>query len=119
MIEAAAAALKHFTVHAAEREPGGGLLVTFAGHFDAEAAGLVMDPLVALVNAWDGAPSVTVDMAKLDYISSMGIGVLTKMAVAARKHGTELVLLDPRASVLNVLELLGIPEYIPVRRSGS
>ena len=35
-------------------------------------------------------------------------------AVAARKRGIEMFILSPQPSVLHVLELLGIPNYIPI-----
>jgi anti-anti-sigma factor len=115
----ATAKLKGFSAHAVE-VPGadGGLRVVLEGHLDGEAAHATLDPLVALVDAWHGSPQVTVALEGLVYISSMGIGMLARAAVAARKRGFSLHLEAPQPSVFKVLDLLGIPQYIPVVAAG-
>ena len=105
--------LKNFSARA-QVSPQGGLRVVFEGYLDGDAANAVSGPLVALVAAWDGAPRIIVDLAELQYIASLGIGMLTMAAVAAKKKAIDMSLESPRPAVLHVLELLGIPEYIPV-----
>ena len=105
--------LKNFSAHA-RVSPRGGLRIVFEGYLDGDAANAVSGPLVALVAAWDGAPRIIVDLAELQYIASLGIGMLTMAAVAAKKRAIDMSLESPRPAVLHVLELLGIPEYIPV-----
>ncbi len=110
---AATRELKNFSAHAREL-PGGGLQVVLDGYLDGEAATVVSDPLMSLVAAWDGAPRVAISLEGLQYIASLGIGMLTMVAVAARKRAINVTLESPKPSVLHVLELLGIPQYIPV-----
>jgi anti-anti-sigma factor len=116
----ATAKLKRFSARAMEL-PGrdGGLRVVLQGHLDGEAANAAMDPLVALVGAWDGSPRLTVALEGLDYISSMGIGLLARAAAAARSRGITMHLEAPQPSVLKVLDLLGIPQYIPIVGAGK
>jgi anti-anti-sigma factor len=114
-VQKAAAALKHCTVNIGDDSSAGGLVIRLTGHLDGEAAGIIMEPLVDLIEAWDGGRNVVVDLARLEYVASLGIGMITTMAVAARRRGIEYALQAPQPSVLKVLELLGIPQFIPIR----
>ncbi len=109
--------LKNFSAHAGTL-PHGGLRIVFEGYLDGDAANVVSEPLVSLVTAWDGAPLIIVNLEELHYIASLGIGMLTMAAVAARKRAIDMSLESPRPAVLHVLELLGIPQYIPVVKGG-
>jgi anti-anti-sigma factor len=110
----ATSGLKHFTASAAV-EPGtaAGLYVTFEGMLDADAAAATTGPLVALIERWEGGPRLVVVLEQLTYIASMGVGMISMAAAAARKRGISITLRHPQPSVLNVLNLLGIPDFIP------
>jgi anti-anti-sigma factor len=93
----------------------GALWVSLSGYLDAEAATALMKPLITVMETWEGeARSIVVDMEHLEYIASLGIGLLAMAAATARKRNISLVLHAPQPSVLRVLELLGIPTFIPV-----
>ena len=106
--------LKHFTAEITTVRDEDGLRVSLGGYLDGDAANTVMTPLSDLVMTWAGAPRFVVDLSKLEYISSLGIGMLTTLAVSAHRRSMTMTLCEPQPSVLHVLELLGIPQYIPV-----
>jgi len=111
----ATSSLSHISATASEKTgPQGGLCISLVGHLDSDAASALMDPMVEVIEKWEGEKRIFVDLSHLEYIASLGIGMLTMAAVAARKRGIELSLLAPQPSVLHVLELLGIPTYIPI-----
>jgi anti-anti-sigma factor len=113
-LKRATSRLKHFSVDVPTGAADRGLLVSLAGYLDGDAANTVMEALTSLVLGWDGAPQITIELSRLEYISSLGIGMLTTLAVNAHRRSFTMKLQDPQKSVLHVLELLGIPQYIPV-----
>jgi anti-anti-sigma factor len=117
-LRAATSGLKYFAARTAV-EPGergaaaAGLRVTLEGMLDADAAAAATGPLVTLIEQWDGAPRLVIMLEQLTYIASMGVGMISMAAAAARKRGIAITLRHPQPSVLNVLNLLGIPDFIP------
>ena len=57
---------------------------------------------------------VIVDLAKVSYISSVGIPMMVNTAKSVTAHGGKMVLLNPQNAVADVLELTGISEVIPI-----
>jgi anti-anti-sigma factor len=114
------ATFKGFSVKA-EELPGatGGILVTLTGNLEGEAANNLMEPLIGLIDGWHGAPRVVIDLSALEYISSLGIGTLTMVAATSRKRSIGVSLRNPRPSVRHVLDLLGIPRYIPIEAADA
>jgi anti-sigma B factor antagonist len=55
-----------------------------------------------------------VDLGEVDFMSSIGIGTLVRVANAARRRGGNLVLLDPQPVVRLVLEKTRINEVITI-----
>jgi anti-sigma B factor antagonist len=53
---------------------------------------------------------VLVDLTDLEYVSSAGAGVLIAALSEAKEHSGELVLLNPRESVREVFDLLGLTQ---------
>jgi len=57
---------------------------------------------------------VVIDLEQVDFLASVGIGVLVRSAKALRKRGGEIVLLSTVPIVNMVLERTGIPDIIKV-----
>jgi len=109
--------LNHISASATEWPgPEGGLCITLGGQLDSDAASALMNAVIAGIETWTGQRRVVVDLAHLEYIASLGIGLLTMAAVTARRHGISLSLHAPQPAVFNVLDILGIPSYIPIVR---
>ena len=60
-----------------------------------------------------------VDMSALDFISSLGMGMLVSCARSLQRHGARMVLLNPRPGVEEALKAVGIDQGIPIVRSGE
>ena len=57
---------------------------------------------------------VVVDLSQVDFLSSIGIRLLTLTAKSIASRGGKMVILNPTPDVQSVLEMTGIPEIIPI-----
>jgi len=57
---------------------------------------------------------VLVDLSEVDYISSIGVHMLITSANSVAGRGGKMALLNPRPTVLEVLDLTGILQLIPI-----
>jgi anti-anti-sigma factor len=109
--------MKHFSAWASVRD--GGLLVHLEGYLDGDAATASMPVVLELIEKWDGLPVVVFVLDKLDYISSLGVGLLTAAKTVARQRGFAHALENPQPPVRNVLDLLGMFAYMSIQNRPS
>jgi anti-anti-sigma factor len=57
---------------------------------------------------------VVVDLSEVDFLSSIGVRLLTLTAKSVASRGGRIVLLNPTPEVQHVLEVTGIPAIIPI-----
>lgn len=57
---------------------------------------------------------VIVDMAKVDYLASIGIRLLVTNAKSLKSRNGKIIILRPTQAVMEVLEKTNIPAIIPV-----
>lgn len=62
------------------------------------------------------APEVTIDLGRVPYIDSTGIGVLVGAAHRAQEAGKQLVVASPQKNVARVLGLLGVADDLNIRQ---
>jgi anti-sigma B factor antagonist len=55
-----------------------------------------------------------VDLSRVEFIASLGIGMLVSCAKALQRHGVPMVLLNPSDPVEKVLRTTGIDQVIPI-----
>lgn len=84
----------------------GGTQVIIEGEVDVSNAAELTEALDAVLDAEPKA--LDVDMAKVPYIDSTGIGVLVAAAHRATEAGCEFTVSAPQPNVLRVLTLLGV-----------
>jgi anti-sigma B factor antagonist len=60
------------------------------------------------------SPRVLVDLSEVDYISSIGVHMLVTSANSIASRGGKMALLSPQPTVLDVLDLTGILQLIPI-----
>lgn len=58
-----------------------------------------------------------VDLSQVEFIASLGVGMLISAATTLKRSGARLVLLNPSETVERVLVTLGIDQVIPIARS--
>jgi anti-sigma B factor antagonist len=54
-------------------------------------------------NALTGTPKVVIDLSRVDYLDSGGLGILVGLHLSAKKRGGDIKLLCPNQRVQNVL----------------
>lgn len=110
--------MRHFSARATQRAgTKGGLCIHLEGYLDGDAAGALTSVLVACIEGWSGHPRVIFCIDKLEYISSLGVGMLIAAYSTARQRGFALSLENAQPPVLHVLELLGVSKYMHMRDS--
>lgn len=57
---------------------------------------------------------VLVDLAKVKFISSIGIPLLVNTAKSIVNRNGKVVFLNPQDNVLKILEMVGVPDMIPI-----
>ncbi|HSG41730.1 MAG TPA: STAS domain-containing protein [Anaerolineales bacterium] len=57
---------------------------------------------------------VLVDLAKVNFMSSIGIPLLVNTAKSIVSRGGKVTFLNPQDKVLSVLEMVGVPDMIPI-----
>ena len=55
-----------------------------------------------------------VDLSEVEYISSIGVHMLVNAANSIARRGGKIALLNPQRDVMDVLEMIGIPQIIPI-----
>jgi len=57
---------------------------------------------------------VLVDLSQVDFIASLGIGMLVGVAKALHRRGVDFILVEPTALVRATLEMAGVGNMIPI-----
>ena len=91
---------------------GGAAIVSPAGRLDSAAAPLLQQALVTLDAA--GERRIVLDLGRLDYISSAGLGVLFWIAKRMREVGGALALCSLGDQVRRVFELAGFMPHFTI-----
>lgn len=63
--------------------------------------------------AGDGV-RVLVDLSEVSYVSSVGIPMLVNTAKSVVSRGGKMAFVRPQETVFKVLELVGVPQMIPI-----
>jgi anti-sigma B factor antagonist len=58
-----------------------------------------------------------VDMSQVEFIASLGMGMLISCAKSLHRHGAKMVLLRPTGIVEEALKAVGIDQVIPIAHS--
>lgn len=98
------------------REPGYAVL-SVAGDVDAGTEQRFRDALTSVLT--HGVLRIVVDLSRVDFMSSAGIGVLMGVRRVLSDAGGSLVLASPHGQVAQVLSMTGVAEVIPVTASVS
>ena len=87
-------------------------LIKLAGRLDSNGTYSVE---VEFIRSCQGEnPHILVDLSKVNYISSIAIPMFVNTARSVAHRGGRMGLLSPQRNVLDVLDLVGVPQIIPV-----
>jgi anti-anti-sigma factor len=88
--------------------------IALTGKLDIQGAEVVAIPLAALSGA---KQNVIIDMSGVSFMASIGIRHLVSATKALARRGGRLILLNPSAPVLEVLETSGLTDMIATAKS--
>jgi anti-sigma B factor antagonist len=104
-------------LHVRRADRGGWTVVEVEGQIDAATAPQLRQ---ALVEAQYGASTrLLLDLDGVEFLDSMGLGVIVGAVKRARSHDGELVLVCTRDRLLHLLELTGLTQVLQVAASQS
>lgn len=83
---------------------GDELYAAISGQMNAQTSPMIE---VQLISALDGAKTVTLDLEKLEYISSAGLRVLLTVMQYMDEHNSRLTVKNVRPEIMSILELTG------------
>lgn len=81
------------------------------GDVDAHTAPRLDESLVSLLRS---TPTVTIDLAGVDFMDSSGLRVLITATESARADGGDVVLADPTDLVRRLFSISGLTEHLTV-----
>lgn len=96
----------------AQEKVNGIALLRVEGFLDAHTFEQLEETIRAIFES--GCYKLVVDLAKVDYISSAGAGVLIGARSESQENGGDIVLLNPTESVREVFDLLGLTQIFKV-----
>jgi len=93
----------------------GVVLISPRGSFDMSGTHYIQAAFKNILD--EGYNNVILDMAGVNYASSMGIGAITELLKNVSKKGGKLILLDIQPKVLDVFSLLGFTSFLTIANS--
>ncbi len=87
-------------------------LLKLIGILDAQGVGTI-EIKFAGYSTGDNA-KVIVDLADVEFLTSIGISLLVSTAKSVERRGGKLVVLNPNENVKGVLEMTGIMDIVPI-----
>jgi len=96
---------------------GGVATVEVEGEVDVYTAPRLKEQLVALID--DGCVSIILDLEKVSFIDSSGLGVLVGVLRRAREKGGAVHIVCTRDSVLKILRITGLDKVFPIFSDAS
>jgi stage II sporulation protein AA (anti-sigma F factor antagonist) len=88
------------------------LTLTMNGRLDADTTGPFGDALTQFIEK--GSHKIILDLAGVDYVSSVGLRALMLGAKRVAPHGGKIVICAPHARVRKLLELAGFTSILPI-----
>lgn len=99
------------------RNEAGVLVCELKGRLDTVTAEAIGEEIMSLVAA--GNSRLVLNLASLDYVSSIGLRVFVRVAKAAHAAGGALKLCSPTPSVAKVLEISGMDNLLDLHAAES
>ena len=94
------------------RTEGGHTILDVAGEVDVYTAPKLREKLVELVG--DGHHRLIVDMTKVEFLDSTGLGVLVGGLKRVRSHEGSLALVCDQERILKIFRITGLTKVFPI-----
>ncbi|MBI5647736.1 MAG: STAS domain-containing protein [Ignavibacteriae bacterium] len=92
--------------------------ITLTGRLDIEGSGQIETRLTAYTSTTDEA-RIVLDLGGVEYLASIGLGLLVRAAQGVQRRRGKLVLLNPQPLVRKVLSSSSIDTLVPVLDEGT
>jgi len=99
------------------QQDGGVCTVTLEGEVDVYTAPSLKEELIKLLDS--GCTSIIIDMEKVVFIDSSGLGVLVGALRRAREKGGAVRIVCTRDSVLKIFRITGLDKVFPIFADAS
>jgi anti-sigma B factor antagonist len=97
-------------------DAGSAATVVLNGRLDIAGADVVALPLATLSGAKD---KLTIDMAGVTFVASIGLRHLVAAAKAIGRRGGTMVVANPNAAVIEIITTSGLGDILKVQTGGS
>jgi len=91
------------------------VVVTVAGEIDVYTAPKLREKLIELVS--EGTYDVVVDLEKVDFLDSTGLGVLVGALKRVKAHDGSLALVCTQDKILKIFKITGLTKVFPIHSS--
>ena len=99
------------------RKDGDHSVLEVAGEIDVYTAPKLREQLIELVS--DGSYHIVVDLEKVDFLDSTGLGVLVGGLKRVRNHDGSLQLVCTQEKILKIFRITGLTKVFPIHGSVS
>ena len=97
------------------RTEGDRTVVVVGGEIDVYTAPKLREQLIELVS--DGSYHIVVDLEKVDFLDSTGLGVLVGGLKRVRNHDGSLQLVCTQEKILKIFRITGLTKVFPIHSS--
>jgi anti-anti-sigma factor len=97
-------------------DAGSTATIVLNGRMDISGAEVVALPLATLSGSKN---NLTIDMAAVSFIASIGLRHLVSAAKTIRRRGGRLVLINPVPNVAEIISISGLNDLLPIESSGA
>jgi len=97
------------------RSKSGGLVIEIGTHLDNNNASVLLDQLMTAIDK--NQLPIYLDMKHCELLSSSGVGAIISNVEAARAMGSDITLLQPRETVLVILNTLGLTKMLSIQQT--
>ena len=97
------------------RQDNGRTIIEVGGEIDVYTAPKLREQLIELVS--DGCYHIVVDLEKVDFLDSTGLGVLVGGLKRVRNHDGSLQLVCTQEKILKIFRITGLTKVFPIHSS--
>jgi anti-anti-sigma factor len=96
------------------RSAEGGWMVGLSGAFDLASSAALLDFLIQAVEATPAGGALVLDLTRVSYLPSTGVGALSTALVKSKQRGIAFSVRNVAEPVAKIIKILGIWDYLHV-----
>ena len=92
----------------------GRVVVDVAGRLDLDSSAQIRSIFDTIITALPSGGHLAVDLGRVYYISSTGVGMLISLLIQTMKQSKSFSVVHPQPQVLKIIELLGFSKFMNI-----